>query len=296
MIHDGFPELEGILAVGLAGAGSECFGYDDAISQDHDFEPGFCIFVPDGALDSRTLFRLERAYASLPKEYLGFERQPVSPVGGNRRGIILQGDFLAARTGHRDGVLSPHEWMRLPEQYLFEAVGGEIFRDDAGAFSAARERLSQIPHDVRLKKIAGHLLLMAQSGQYNYPRAARRGDNMTSQLAAYEFAFHTAGALFSLAGRYMPYYKWRSRAMSELPLGERLSDILEYLITTDNDKKTSAVKAELMDDVARIVTDELRSQSLTEVSGYDLEHHAYSCNDKIEDTDIRNLNVLYAVD
>ena len=41
MLQKEFPELCGIFAVGLCGSGSECFGYDDDISRDHDFEQGF---------------------------------------------------------------------------------------------------------------------------------------------------------------------------------------------------------------------------------------------------------------
>ena len=78
MLSEKFPELEDKLAIGLVGDGSECFGYDDDISRDHDFEPGFCIFVPDD-IDSRTEFRLERAYAKLPKSYEGVDRLKISP-------------------------------------------------------------------------------------------------------------------------------------------------------------------------------------------------------------------------
>ena len=66
MLHNEFPELEEIVAVGLCGSGSECFGFDDEISKDHDFDPGFCIFIPDEAIiDEKTAFELEKASEKL---------------------------------------------------------------------------------------------------------------------------------------------------------------------------------------------------------------------------------------
>ena len=45
MIDEKFPEYKDKIAVGLAGQGSECFGYDDAVSRDHDYAPGFCLWI-----------------------------------------------------------------------------------------------------------------------------------------------------------------------------------------------------------------------------------------------------------
>ena len=44
MLEKEFAELLPYLAVGFVGSGSEHYGFDDEISRDHDYEPGFCIF------------------------------------------------------------------------------------------------------------------------------------------------------------------------------------------------------------------------------------------------------------
>jgi len=296
MLKQNFAELLDVLAVGLAGSGSECFGYDDDISKDHDFEPGFCIFLPkESVIDRRTEFALERAYSRLPREFMGYKRSSLSPVGGNRHGVIRMSEFFTDKTGRPDGVLDSAEWFFVSEQSLLEATNGKIFFDGYGELTAIRERISYMPQDVRLKKLAGNLLIMAQSGQYNYPRCIARGETGAAQLAVTEFVKSALNVIFLLNKRYIPYYKWTFRALRALPVLSSSNDVLEYLISSDNTPKSASEKNDIIERICVEIISELSLQSLTDYTGKEIEAHAYSVNDRISDGEIRNLNILYAV-
>lgn len=296
MLEEKFPQLLPHIAVGLCGAGSECYGYDDDISEDHDFEPGFCIFLPEeNEVDRQTAFRLERAYAALPREFMGHTRTPVNPVGGNRRGVLRLSEYLTEKTGVPDGRLDIAQWLKIPSYALCEAVNGEIFFDGSGAITSAREYLSAMPEDVRKKRLAGDLLIMAQSGQYNYSRCVKHGETAAAQLAVFEFVTHTVEAAFLLNRRYSPYYKWSFRALRDLPLLADLHDTLEFLMTSENNEALAETKYYIIEDISSAVIGILQDQALTEAICGDLEKHAYSVNDGISDPGVRNLNVLYTV-
>ncbi len=296
MLHEQFAAVERLVAVGLVGSGSECLGYDDAVSTDHDFEPGFCLFLPgEDLIDRRTAFLLERAYAKLPAEYGGFKRAKIAPVGGNRHGVIRTADFYTEKVGSPDGALDVRVWLTLPEHALLEATNGAVFRDDLGAFTAVRQKLLYMPEDVRRKKLAGNLLLMAQAGQYNYNRCLSHGETGAAQLAAVEFVKAALNVVFLLNRRYQPYYKWTFRALRALPLLPQLGDTLEYLLTSENGEKEAVTKSLVIEDAAALVIGELREQDLTKAVCGDLEKHAYSVNDGVSDPALRNLHVLAAV-
>ena len=296
MLRERFPQLMPLLAAGLAGSGSECWGYDDEISRDHDFEPGFILFLPgEDVVDRRTAFALERAYAALPKEFMGVKRAMLAPVGGARHGVLRTADFFREKTGSVDGNLSLMEWLALPEYLLAEAVNGEIFADGLGEVTAIRDRLMHRPTDVRLKKLAGQLLLMGQSGQYNYRRCLLHGETGAAQLAVAEFVKSAMAAVFLLNDIYQPYYKWSFRAMRALPRLSITAELLEYLLTTDNEEETASEKNAVMEGIAADIIGELQAQGLTQAVCGDLERHAYSVNDRISDAQIRNLHILAAV-
>ena len=291
-----FPQLDGLLAVGLCGSGSECFGFDDEISRDHDFEPGFCIFLPDESLvDRKTAFQLERAYAKLPREFEGIRRSLVQPVGGSRHGVLRTAEFFTEKAGTPDGVLTPRQWLATPEYALAECVNGAIFRDDLGEVTRIRARLGAMPEDVRRKKIAGHLLLMAQTGQYNYTRCLAHGEKAAAQLAVNVFVQSAMAVVFLLNRQYMPFYKWSFRAMRRLPKLAALAETMECLLTNDNDPPMDTVKQELIEDTASAVIEALQTQALTQAVCTDLEKHAYSVHDGIADNGLRGLHILAAV-
>ena len=296
MLKEQFPQLLPLIAAGLTGSGSECFGFDDEVSRDHDFDPGFCLFLPgEDRVDRRAAFQLERAYAKLPKEFMGVSRSLMQPVGGPRRGVLRTAEFFQEKVGAPDGQLNGVQWLSLPESSLAEAVNGAIFYDGLGEVSAIRAQLQAYPEDVRRKKLAGSLLLMAQSGQYNYARCLRHGETAAAQLAVFEFSQHAMAAAFLLNRVYKPYYKWSFRAMRALPRLSLLAELLEYLLTTDNESALAQDKQDVMESIASDVIDELQRQKLTQAICGDLEKHAYSVQDGIEDASLRNLHILAAI-
>jgi len=296
MLHAQFAAYEEVIAIGLCGSGSECFGFDDDVSTDHDFEPGFCLFLPgEDVIDRRTAFLLERAYAKLPREFEGFTRSLMHPVGGNRHGVLRMDDFFLQKIGSPDGVLTTEQWLTLPEFYLAEATNGKIFRDDCGAFTAIREKLAALPEDVRRKKLAGELLTMAQSGQYNYNRCLKHGETGAAQLAAFEFVRAALHTIFLLNNTYLPYYKWQFRALRSLPVLASAADPLEFLLTTENTGDLAETKYLIMEDIAGMVIEALQNQALTKAVCGDLEKHAYSVNDTIADANVRNMSIFAGV-
>ena len=296
MLHNEFPELEEIVAVGLCGSGSECFGFDDEISKDHDFEPGFCIFIPDEAIiDEKTAFELEKAYGRLPRSFMGYERSTVTAVGGKRHGVFRAHSFFEEKTGSPDGELSLKEWFFVPEQSLAEATNGKIFRDDLGDFTDIRKRLSYMPEDVRLKKLAGNLLLMGQAGQYNYGRCLKRGESAAAQLSVYEFVKSAINVVFLLNKKYVPYYKWSFKALRALSVLNELHIELEYLVSSDNNEAQIDKKIAIIEEICVKIYKELEAQNITDYKGSEAEGHAYSVNNSIKDNEIRNLHILYGV-
>lgn len=227
-LEKNFGEIVDLLAIGLVGEGSECLGLDDDISQDHDFGPGFCIFIPK-KLAAKYALPLQTFYDQLPKSFMGMQRQ-TTKQGKNRVGVMVIEDFFARLTGSSYGPQTFQEWLQADENGLLCASNGEIFYDPSGYFSSIYHSIQNYyPQDVYLTKLALTLTLMAQSGQYQYPRCLKRKDEHAALLYVNEFINHTLQCLFLINRKYMPYTKWQFKMAEQLSEGQPILTLLKEL-------------------------------------------------------------------
>jgi hypothetical protein len=287
-----FPHLLSFIAVGLLGEGSECFSFDDEVSCDHDFEPSFCIFVKKDDYEEYG-FELERAYSRLPKEFLGYKRQTVSPVGGSRRGVIVTDDLLFKFLGSPTLPKNPMQWFFIPSHSLACLTNGEIFFDGLGEITQIRsELLLGYPDDVRKKKLAACAAMMAQSGLYNYERCLLHNEVGASQLAVFEFVRHAISAIYLLNNEYEPFYKWVYRKMRALPILSELEGSLIALTELGNSELEAKAKIESIKEICELFIEEFIKQGLTRSASFDMEKQAYAIQNEIKNPEIRNMHVM----
>lgn len=260
MIHSQFEKYESRIAVGLVGEGSDCFGADDDFSRDHDWGPGFCMWV-DEVTYAAIGEQLQQAYDDLPNEFMGYKRMITRDAEG-RLGVIRVKDFYSNILHTSNGI--PHseeEWQSVAEEDLAAATNGAIFRDDEGIFFSLRNALlSYYPERIFRKKLAYELVKMAKSGQYNFGRSVARKDKITATMYLAEFMEHTLKVLFLLNRKFAPYKKWLMKlASTKLQILPEVTDILRAI--SDMDIYDSNIEGSI-EIIANLVLAELQNQGL----------------------------------
>lgn len=306
MIHNEFAEYEDRIAVGLVGQGSECFGFDDEVSKDHDYGAGFCMWLTDR--DYKEIgYDLQKAYDKLPQVYMGVVRHE-SEHGGNRMGVGRIGDFYMEFIGSEQEPEQIEDWMRIPDHLLATATNGEIFADPYGEFTRIRkELLHYYPEDIRLKKLAAKAAMIAQSGQYNYSRMMSRGEGVSARLALNDFMWHVMSMTYLLNEKYHPFYKWIHKGMEDLTILPKIAPMMAVLAQIPSqevaweNKEPLYCKTHLntedqivvaIEVISGYLVAELKKQGLTHSDDNYLETHAYEIMTKIQDKDVKKLHVM----
>ncbi len=311
MLEKQFPQLKGRVAAGLVGRGSECFGFDDEISRDHDYGPSFCLWLT--AEDYQEYGReLQNAYDALPGAFLGMPKRQIMAQGGGRVGVLQTELFYQELLGMDHPPMTDAQWLSVPEEGLATAVNGSVFEDPLMKFTAFREKLlSYYPDSVRKRKMAQCAALMAQAGQYNYGRAMARGEYIAAQLALSEFIKNSMSMVYLINGVYAPFYKWMHRGMKKLTVLSEVGDMLMLLTdvtdskqvwrnrqtrmsgknTEDAREKKEASDSGLQTDgklliieaVCQVIIQELQNMKLTDSSDSYMEVHARNILNSIKE-------------
>lgn len=309
MIHKLFPEYESRIAVGMAGEGSDCYGFDDVISTDHDYAIGFCMWLTKEDMDAIGS-ELQEAYEKLILEHS--ESDSKNTRLEIRRGVFEIEEFYSHKNKkiceqEKEGICNQEHrrisnketdisyssekyenYLRDTQEYrLSEMVNGEVFKDDLGLFTEKRnELLKYYPEDLWRRKLANYLHEFSQYGQSNYARMMARQDYLTANLCISKAIESSMDIAYVLIKEYAPYYKWKRKGLeksgkmrdilwiceelSKLPCQEKAWENKTYSATSLNVDDKSIV---LMETLARIILDKLRELKLVKGKDAFLENY-----------------------
>lgn len=255
MIENSFAPYASKIAVGHVGEGSDCFGFDDGLSVDHDFGPGFSMWVTADTY-KEIGESLSKAYKELPDEYKGYHRV-TSHHGMERFGVCIIEDFYERVLA--GGYLPEKEadYLSIEDCYLAAAVNGEVYRDDEGIFTSIRDRLKAgYPEGVKLLKLAQKAALYGQNGQYNYERCAKRGEWTSALLAKSDAVRQAMEITYLLEGVYAPHDKWLHRGLKDR--NPEMFALVEQL--TACDLKDVKENCRILEEIAKYLLDVLRQR------------------------------------
>ena len=236
MLRETFPEYADKIVVGLVGEGSDCYGFDDEISKDHDFGPRFCMWVSEEVYEEIGE-ELNRAYENLPDTFEGCTRN-MTTTGIFRQGVMILDDFIEHHLFTRTMPKTDNDWLLLPESGLSALCNGEIWMEGDGRFADIRKYLSVYPSRVRYKKIAQSMHLVRQMGLYNYFRMKQRGEKIAAEISLTGYMENVMKVVYYLNNVHPTYYKWLHKGMKDFAVLAEIMDVLEALNDHKNDDET----------------------------------------------------------
>lgn len=285
VISKELPEAIPYFAAGLVGEGSDCFGYDDDVSLDHDCDVRLYIWM-DTQAKERYGSSVQRLLQKMPGELC---ERPTDLETDGRSGITATESFYQRLLGKPQGPQTINDWMEAEEVMLATAVNGKVFTETLVLFTSVRERLLQYyPEDIRLIRLSKAIGLAAQSGQYNYMRILKRNDKVAAEMAKSIFIESVVQAVFLLEKTYRPFYKWAFRKMRELgEFGTHMADLLSGLYDL---KGTEACVQ--IEEISGKLIDAMRRQGLSEGSDDFLMGHIPELAKHVEDKSLLEKGII----
>lgn len=236
-------------AAARVGTGSEVLGWDDAMSQDHDWALRLQLFVSEADVPV-VLSALDRhlpdSYQSRPARF-AFTGQGEARLGID---VTTPSRFALDRLGFDPSRgVTVGDWLSLSGQAALEVVAGEVFTDQVGELTRVREAVAWYPDDIwryvvacDWRRLDQELPLMARAGD--------RGDELGSRIIAARLAEIVVHLAFTLSRAWQPYAKWRGTAFGELPVARTIARALQEAVTAGRWQDRSEAFREALEHLA----------------------------------------------
>lgn len=222
ILDERFPGLSH--AAALLGRGSEVLGYDDELSQDHNWEPRVLIFVTESDHEQQG-DRLQAVLdEEVPAEYAAHPTQ--------HRVTTIKAYFAEQLGFDVSARISAGDWLTWSEARLIMISGGAVFHDEIGLREAIA-RFAYYPDDV-------WYYLMIAAWWRVHPemnlvgRTGHVGDELGSALIGARLVRDLMQLCFLVERRYAPYDKWFGTAFSRLDCGPEMLPVLTNVLRAEN--------------------------------------------------------------
>ena len=194
----------------LIGRGSEVFGFDTEISQDHDWSARCVIFTNEVEAVRQAMAK------QLPEKFEGFETKVE---------VTEASIFFGAFLGFSPHNMTVVDWLSTPTQTLRELTSGAVFKE-SDELSHLRDMLKFYPKDIQLyileaqwERIGQEMAFMGRCGTVD--------DNIGSALVCARLFSYIMRLCFLYEGQYPPYWKWFGTAFSQLDCAGDFKEIIE---------------------------------------------------------------------
>jgi len=234
VIQQNYPDLK--FSAGRITAGSDIIGYDDIVSTDHNWCPGFMIFLNECDINIRD--ELQDVFQkNLPHIYKGFD------VLSNSIWICTMKEVTDMYIGEMPQ--NDIDWLTISEHRLLGLTAGRIYIDMLN-IEETRRKLSFYPQDVKLYLIASQWSIIAEEQAF-VKRTSDVGDELGSSLICARSAERLMRLCFLYKNKYAPYSKWFGTAFKQLSLDNIHDEITAALsANTIAERENHIVNAQVL--------------------------------------------------
>lgn len=188
------------ITIGLFGFGSECYGVDDEISEDHDFDQGFIILVED-SVPLTDFLKIKQAHDCLPKLYKRF-----CLLNQTKHGVHYMKEYL--------NYLGVNDIKNISDESKALLLNGKLFYQGfASTFANLRYDIRKNSNYDFLIDLSLKALEINKYIPYNLKRSLDRGDLYTFKSLKNNLVNHLIEFYYIYHKMYLPHDKLRLKLM-----------------------------------------------------------------------------------